>query len=185
MTLLRPLLSLFLTFTPLAALAGAPALDGTLPPLSIDSRGEITLNGDDFDYTPWHSDALAGKVQVIQYFGATMGDSKKFKPFTDRLGTVIGDADVPVITIVNLDAALWGTSGFVKSELQKNKKSHPKAIIVLDEQGTGVETWRLGSTGSALMILDDQGRIRLLKQDALSEDETKDALEILKQTLGG
>ena len=185
MKLLPALLTALMVLCSPAAFASPVSMGGTLPPLSIDDRGEIQLKGDDFEYTPWASTALAGAVQVVQYFGATMGDSKKFEAFTDRIEEAVGEGGVQVTTIINMDAALWGTGGMVKSELKKNKQAHPEAIIVLDEEGVGVEAWGLGKEGSALIILDEQGKIVLLKQDKLSDEETEQSLEVLKQTLGG
>ena len=92
------------------------------------------MSGDDFSFVPWRSDIDPGKVHVMQYFGATMGDRRPFKPFTDLLQRA-WTRYLHVTTVLNLDAAMWGTTGFVVSELKKNKRIHPQATMVLDDEG--------------------------------------------------
>ena len=185
MTTLRLLVLLLVLVPPQLAQAGPPAIDTPLPPLAIDDRGELLFKGDDFDFSPWTTDALKGGVHVVQYFGATMGDSEKFKPFTDRIQQTFPARSVAVTTIINMDAALWGTGGFVLSEVKKNKKVHPGATIVIDEDGEGVKSWELGKVGSALMIIDAGGIVRYIQRDELSEAELATSLELLRRTLDG
>ena len=58
-----------------SALAGEPAAGAPLPPLKIEDRGEVVLDGDDFAFATWSSEQQPGKVHVLQYFGATRADS--------------------------------------------------------------------------------------------------------------
>ena len=109
----------------IGSFAAAPTVDAPLSTLTIEERGELTMSGDDFKFIPWNSDKHLGQVQVIQYFGATMGDSKIFEPFTDLLQESLEPGTVQVTTVLNMDAAMWGTSGFVISELEKNKRLTP------------------------------------------------------------
>ena len=98
-------------------------------------------------------------MHIVQYFGATRGDSKLFEPFTDRLRETFGDGKYHVTTIINLDAALWGTSGLVVSEVQDSKRKFPNSTMVLDEEGSGVNEWQLGKQGAGLAILDAKGTV--------------------------
>jgi YtfJ family uncharacterized protein len=167
------------------ALAGVPKVGAPLPTLKIAERGELTMSGDDFSYVPWTSETNPGKVHVIQYFGANLGDRDVFQPFTDLLQESVEPGAVHVSTVLNMDAALWGTTGFVLSELEKNKKMHPLATMVLDEEGTGVDTWELGEDGTGLIVMDDKGVVQYFKRSSLNEEERTSTLELIRSLLGG
>lgn len=161
------------------ALAVAPTVDSPLPPLNITERGEITLSGDTFGFAPWRSDVNPGKVHVLQYFGASISDSEIFKPVTDLLEKTVPPGTVHVTTILNLDAALWGTTGFVMSELEKNKRVHPQATIVVDDKGQGVVEWDLGEKGLGLIVMDAKGIVKYFTRQALSETELASVMELV------
>jgi YtfJ family uncharacterized protein len=180
MTIPRMIISMVLFLASGSALAGAPAVDSPLPLLSITERGELTLTGDDFSFVPWSSATNPGKVHVIQYFGANLGDRDVFKPFTDLLQTSVEPGTVHVTTVLNLDAALWGTTGFVISELEKNKRIHPLATMVLDEEGTGVVEWDLGKAGTGLIVMNDKGVVKYFTRQSLTKDELAATLELVR-----
>ena len=60
------------TLVLLAALAALPAFGADfkagdrVPDLSISERGELVLQGDDFDYRSWSYPQQPGKVHVLQ-----------------------------------------------------------------------------------------------------------------------
>ena len=180
----KALLATALFAVVLTAQAEPPATDTTLPELVISERGELVMNGDDFTYATWRSDRSPGTVHVLQYFAGTMSASKIFEPFTDALQS-LEPGTVHVTTIINLDAATWGTSGFVVSELKKNKKKHPDATMVLDEEGIGVKHWDLGKEGAGLFIVDTQGKILFFSRDALTEEELQGNLDLIRATAAG
>lgn len=183
MTLSRIILALVLPFISAIAFAGVPTVDSPLPTLSIAERGELTMTADDFKFVPWSSDQSPGKVHVIQYFGATMGDRDVFRPFTDLLQTSFEPGAIHVTTVLNLDAAMWGTTGFVVSELKKNKKVHPKATMVLDDDGTGVKDWDLGKDGTGLIVVDDKGVVKFFSRKSLEADEMSSTVELIRATI--
>lgn len=164
--------------------AATPTIDAPLPALNISERGELTLSGDDFKFVPWSSDTKVGKVQVIQYFGATLGDRDTFKPFTDLLQTSFKPGTIHVSTVLNLDAAMWGTTGMVISELKKNKRVHPLATMVLDDEGSGVAKWGLGEAGTGLLVVNNQGIVKFFTPEALSKDEMATTVELIRANLG-
>lgn len=164
-------------------LAQQPAVEQPLPPLAIDDLGEIALDNDEFSYQPWSSELNPGKVHIVQYIGATRSDSKLFRPFTDRLQQSFEKGQYHVTTIVNLDAALWGTSGFVQSEIKDSKREHPRSTLVLDENGTGAQQWQLGDEGTGLMIVDAQGIIRYFTRQTMSEEDILSSLELVREQL--
>lgn len=167
------------------AFAGAPTVGAPLPVLKIEDRGEFIMSGDDVTFVPWSSETNPGKVHVIQYFGANLGDRDVFQPFTDLLQAELDPGTVHVSTVLNMDAALWGTSGFVLSELEKNKKQHPEATMVLDEEGSGVSEWNLGDDGTGLAVMDDKGVVQYFKRSSLDEVERASTLELIRTLAGG
>ncbi len=180
----KALMTMALCAVAVAVQAQAPEADATLPQLVISDRGELVMNGDDFSYATWRSDRSPGTVHVLQYFAGTMSASKIFEPFTDALQS-LEPGTVHVTTIINLDAATWGTSGFVVSELKKNKKKHPDATMVLDEDGIGVKHWDLGKEGAGLFIVDTQGKVLFFSRDALTEEELQGNLDLIRAAAAG
>ena len=174
------LFGIILTLAGAGALAETPALQSPLPLLSIGDRGELKYEGSDFSFTPWRSDHNPGKVHIVQYFGATRGDSKIFEPFTDLLQESLEPGTYHVTTILNLDAALWGTTGFVVSEVKKNKRKYPLSTMVLDEEGTGVIEWQLGDKGTGLAVIDDKGIVMYFTKQAMSAKELSSTLELVR-----
>lgn len=185
MTKLRSLALILGLLATHLALAEPPPVGSAVPALSIEDRGQLNFLDDDFSFSPWSSTSLTGGVHVVQYFGATMGDSEKFKPFTDRLEETFAPQGVKVTTLLNMDAALWGTGGFVLSEVKKNKKRYPESTIVIDEDGDGVKNWGLGKKGSALIIIDSAGIVRYLNQNALDDAELEATLVLLQEVVDG
>lgn len=165
--------------------AGAPSVGSPLPVLEIEERGELTMDGDEFSFVPWSSGTNPGKVHVIQYFGANLGDRDVFQPFTDLLQESVKPGTVHVSTVLNMDAALWGTSGFVLSELEKNKQMHPQATMVLDEEGSGVNAWDLGEDGTGIIVMDAKGIVQYFKRSSLDKEERASTLALIHALNGG
>jgi len=166
-----------------AALAEKPTVQSPLPPLSITDRGELKLEDDEFSFTPWGSDQNPGKVHIVQYFGGTKSDSEIFKPFTNLLQETFGSGTYHVTTIINLDAAVWGTSGFVVSEVKESKRKFPLSTMVLDEEGSGATRWQLGEKGAGLIILNGQGIIQYFTTQAMSAEEMRVPLELVRSNM--
>lgn len=179
---MRILAALLLSAALPLALAAPPQVGQTLPSLTIEDKGELILAGDHIEFHPWQSDQLpAAMPQVIQYLAARLSTSKINEPFTDALSVAGLDAErYRVTTIINLDEALWGTSGFVIRELEKNKREHPHAVMVVDANGRGRATWDLEPANSAIILLNEAGTVQFFKQGALSEAEIEEVLGMLR-----
>lgn len=171
-----------LTFS-LFSLASAPVVDQTLPPLSIPDRGELVLEDNEFRYSAWSSNQTPDRVHVIQYIAASLSGKKRFERFTDQLRDAVDPEQYHVTTILNLDAALWGTTGFVLSELKDNKRRYPDATMVLDEEGVGVQRWQLGKEGAVLLILDAAGIVRYVGREAISSEQAPQVVELLRSLI--
>ena len=178
-------LSVLLTVLSPVALAEAsgPQLDQPLPPLAIAEHGELLLADGEYSWRPWDISADPGKVHIVQYFSGTLAHRKLFSPFTDRLQQDIDFRVYHVTTIINLDAALWGTKGFVMSEMEASKKQFPLATMVVDKDGIGEAEWSLKDTGAVLAIVDNDGIIRFVTNTTLDEAQTEKALELIRSEI--
>lgn len=169
----------------LALWAGPAAALGageSLPPLSVESPGEILLEGDGTRFAPWSSERLRGTVQVVQYLAARPASREANKPFTDRLeASGIPLSHYHVTTIVNLDEAVFGTGGFVMSELEKNKRRYHLSTIVADGKGSGRGAWGLAPKSSAVIVLDAGGRVRFFREGTLTPEEIEQALALVRE----
>jgi YtfJ family uncharacterized protein len=180
MTIHRYILSVLLLITAAGALAGEPRVKAPLPALEITDRGELTFVNDEFDYSPWSSEHNPGMVHIVQYFGGTMADSERFKPFTNLLQETLPLGTYHVTTIINLDAALWGTSGFIVSEVKDSKRKFPMSTLVLDEEGTGVQAWQLGEDGAGLAVIDKRGIVRYFTREPMGPEEMTATLDLVR-----
>ena len=184
MTNVTRLLAIILASVCASSIALATTDTDTLPPITVSKLGELVMEGNDFGYREWQSNQPLNKVHVVQYFPGTMSASKTFEPFTDHLQEVYELGTYHVTTIINLDAAMWGTTGFVVSEVEKSKRKFPASTMVLDKSGQAVETWRLGDKGLGLFILDTQGRVQFEIRRPMSDDEQRDAAAVFAELMG-
>lgn len=171
-------LLLVLCLCALRALALAPG--EPLPPLRIDSPGELRLDGDRIEYAPWDSTRLGDKLQIVQYLAARASARDINRPFTDRLER----SGIPLeryhlTTIVNLDDALFGTRTFVMSELESNKRRYFRSSIVADDAGAGRAAWGLAAKSSAVLLVDGNGRVLFFREGAMSETEIEQVLALV------
>lgn len=163
------------------AFGGDIPAGGRLPDLNIAERGELVLDGEEVGYRSWTYPQQPGKVHVVQYLAATRAASNINKAFTDRMKTDLTQGSFLSTTILNLDEAVWGTGGLVVNELKSNKKQFPGAVLVADENGTGLRQWQLEKASSAIVITDSTGVVRFFKQGALADAEIESALELVRQ----
>tara|TARA_R110002073_G_scaffold15768_7_gene61548 strand:+ start:7102 stop:7764 length:663 start_codon:yes stop_codon:yes gene_type:complete len=184
MTCKRSVLAFFCYFFAGVALASAPAMNAPLPTLAISERGELIADDEDFSFRPWSSEMHPGKVHVIQYIGAKMSDKDVFKPLTDAVESNFEPGSVQVTTVINLDAAMWGTTGMVMSELKKNKRKYPTAVMVVDEDGSGIDAWGLGKSGRGLLITTGDGIVKYFANEALNEEQLATTIELIRANIG-
>ncbi len=168
---LRSLSLLFLLTLAPAVLASVLREGQPLPASQVETLGEVVLADDEFHYRTWEASRQVPLPHVVQYFPGTMQDSKIYEPFTDSLQTDYTLGTYHVTTIINLDEALWGTTGFVVSEVKRSKRKFPMSTMVLDKTGALAKEWALGDDGAGLVILDHTGEIRYVHLGAMSEAE--------------
>ena len=144
-----------------------------LPDVTINKKGELRIDNDRISYAPWGiSEAKAGIPKIVFHIPARMSSQSIIDPMTDRLEAEdFAEDRFQAITVVNLDDALWGTSGLVAGELAKNKRAHPQAVLVADDAGRGLKAWQLKSRTIAVILLNAEGEITYLKEGELSQDD--------------
>jgi hypothetical protein len=156
-----------------------------LPAVSITDRGELLLEEKTVAFDEWNIDDLdSSKTNVIMYLAGRMSSDKMIRPFTDALEAEKISLDkIHSTTIINLDDSVWGTTGFVISEVKSNKKQHPEVTFVLDGSGDTLKKWQLDKKSAAIIILTRQGEIAYLKQGAFDDAEAEQALAIIRKNL--
>ncbi|MEB6337157.1 YtfJ family protein [Serratia rhizosphaerae] len=178
------MLMMSLLFAPLLASAHNFQLLQRVAPVSVTDRGELHYANGDFSYEKWSSGKLSGKVRVIQHIAGR----SSAKDMNDPLIEAIKAAKLPrdryqTTTIINIDDAIVGTGMFVRSSIEDNKKEFPWSQFIVDNKGYVKKAWDLQSNGSAIIVLDDQGRVKFAKDGKLTEEEVQQVMNMLHQML--
>ncbi|PIJ52104.1 hypothetical protein BL250_02015 [Erwinia sp. OLTSP20] len=155
-----------------------------VPAVGIHDKGELMFTQDKFSYQNWNSARLAGKVRVIQHIAGR----SSAKEMNAALIEAIKAANFPhdryqTTTIVNTDDAIPGTGMFVRSSIESNKKQYPWSQFIVDSLGIAKKAWQLDAGGSAIVVLDKQGRVRFAKDGALTQNETQRVISLVKSLL--
>ncbi len=167
-----------------SVLAATIETGSTLPQIMIQAKGELVLVSDKITYQSWQSDQHLGKAQIVQHLAARMSASKLNQAFYDALHKLNLPKDrYASVSILNLDDTLWGSSWFVISEMRKNKKKYPHAILIADFEGVAQKTWQLEKKSSAIMLIDKTGSVRYFKEGKLSENDILQLLTRLHQVM--
>lgn len=168
-----------------ASVIAAPITVGQpFPAIAIVNIGECVIEGAGTAFRPWDSNSMLGKVQVFEYVAARAGIDAVHRPFFEELQRERIPAQHLAITkVVNSDDALWGTSGLVPDEIRKNKRQAPDVALVVDAEGRGLREWRLAPKGAALAILDRHGRVLFFKEGALTDEEIRTSITLLRRQL--
>ncbi len=163
-------------------LANDLAIGEYLPATSVDDKGLLMLNDDGFQYRDWSTEELRGKVFVLQ----VMAGRTAAIELNDPMITAIKEANFSaetfeMVTIINTDDAIWGTSLFVKGAIEDNKREYPDAEFVVDDSSKVHELWKLQKESSAIIVLDKNGKVVFAKDGALNDGEIKQAIELIHQ----
>lgn len=180
------LLILSLLFTPFIANAHTLQLDQRVPPVGVSDKGELNYDKatDQFSYKSWNSSQLPGKVRVVQHIAGRTSAKELNAPLVEA----IKHANLPhdryqTTTIVNTDDAIIGTAMFVRSSIESNKREFPWSQFVVDSNGNVQKAWDLAAKGSAIVVLDQQGNVKFVKDGALTPEEVQQVIAQLHQLL--
>ncbi len=156
-----------------------------LADVTINKKGELRIDNDRISYAPWGvSDAKAGIPKILFHLPARMSSQAIIDPMTERLEAEdFGEDRVQAITVVNLDDAMWGTSGIVASELEKNKRKHPEATIVADDGSRALKAWGLERKATYFILLDADNRVIHSHEGELAQSDIDQFIALIKSQL--
>ncbi len=162
----------------------AVVAETSLPAVSVQDGGELVLNADNIDYSPWKSQQLTGKVYVIQHIAGRSSAKALNAPLIDRIKAANLPKDrYQTVTIVNTDDAIWGTGGIVKGKLESSKEEFPWSMMVLDNEGVARSAWDLEEKSSAIIVVDTENRVRWVKDGALNDHEQQEVMTLIRRLL--
>ncbi len=169
---------------PLAADAHNFSHARRVAPVGISVKGELNYQHGSFSYRSWNSAQLIGKVRVLQHIAGRSSAKEK----NAALIEAIKQAQLPhesyqTTTIINTDDAIPGSGIFVRNSIETSKKQYPWSQFIVDENGVAKRAWQLEKGGSAIVVLDKEGRVRFAKDGALSQQEVQQAIALLRQLL--
>ncbi len=178
------LILLSLTLTPFFTAAHNLVINQRVAPVGVADRGELILQQGKTAYKNWNSAQLSGKTRVVLHMAGRLSAKESNAP----LIRAIENARFPpqafqVTTIVNTDDAIPGSAIFVRRSLESSKQASPSAQFIVDEQGAVRRAWQLAPGGSAVVVVDAQGKVRFARDGALSADEVRQVLALLRQLL--
>ncbi|WP_115719758.1 YtfJ family protein [Gallaecimonas mangrovi] len=166
------------------ALAHNIKLDAPLPSVTVKDQGAITYQDKKFGFQPFSTNSLTGKVRVIQAFAGRTSAKEINDPLIDAIkkGHLPQDK-YQTVTIINVDDAIWGTGAFVRSSAKDAKEEYPYSQIVLDDDGLVRKAWDLKHKSSAIVVLDQQGKVRFVKDGKLGDSDIKEVMGLIQQLL--
>jgi len=175
---------LALCFVPSLCFAHNIKLNIALPYVGIKNYGELLLQGNDVVYEKWNTKQLQGKVRVIQAIAGRSASKEMNAPLMVAItAQKFDEKNYQTTTVINQDDAMWGTGSFVKSSAEDSKKEFSWSSLVLDENGTVAKYWQLQQESSMIIILDKASKVLFVKEGALSEEDIKFAISLIKNQL--
>ncbi|MDF7660078.1 YtfJ family protein [Erwiniaceae bacterium L1_54_6] len=155
-----------------------------VPAVGVNDKGELIYLQDKFSYRPWNSSQLVGKVRVIMHIAGR----SSAKEMNAALIEAIKAAKLPhdryqTTTVVNTDDAIPGTGMFVRSSIESNKQQYPWSQFIVDSNGNARKAWQLEEGGSAIVVLDKNGRVQYAKDGALTQQEVQQVITLLHKLL--
>ncbi|HAS62183.1 MAG TPA: YtfJ family protein [Vibrio sp.] len=180
----KTLLALAIACSPMLAAAHNLTVGQPTPSVDVASYGEILIKDNDTVYQAWSSNAMLGKVRVIQAIAGRSSSKEMNAPLMAAITASQFPSDsYQTTTIINQDDSIWGTGSFVKSSAQDSKTEFPWSSMVLDEDGLVASAWNLQAESSAIVVQDKQGKVLFAKEGALSDNEVKQVLVLITQNL--
>ncbi|KII77382.1 YtfJ family protein [Vibrio renipiscarius] len=180
----KTLIALAIAALPMWANAHNLTIGSKTPNVDVTSYGEILVQDNDTVYQQWNSDAMLGKVRVIQAIAGRSNSKEMNAPLMAAItSSQFPPANYQTTTIINQDDSIWGTGSFVKSSAQDSKTDFPWSSMVLDENGVVAASWDLKAESSAIIVQDKQGKVLFVKEGVLTADEIQQVLNLIAQNL--
>ncbi|MBD2811351.1 YtfJ family protein [Xenorhabdus sp. Vera] len=177
-------LSAILSLMPIFAFAHNITPEQQVPAVSVTDKGELLFNDGKFSYQNWDSTELPGKVRTIQHIAGR----SSAKEMNDPLIQALKNAGLPkdkyqTTSIVNTDDAIFGTSVFVRNNLEDSKKQFPWSQFIVDSNGLAKKAWGLEPKSSAIIVLDKNGNVKFVKDGKLSNQEITHVISLIEEEL--
>ncbi|TKI08569.1 YtfJ family protein [Martelella alba] len=158
---------------------GAP-----LPKVGIAYQGELLYQDNEFSYKFWNSAQLTGKIHLIQHIAARTSASEMNAAMIES----IRKANLPLkyyqtTTIMNGDDTLLGDGTYAGNWLKNNKKQSPQWQFILDGHGNARRAWGLKAKSSAIVVTDDRGRVRYVKEGPLTLQDVQQVTGLVRRLL--
>lgn len=178
------MLIISLLLAPMLASAHNFQLQQRVAPIGVSDKGELDYVDNKFSYKGWNSAQLGGKVRVVQHIAGRTSAKELNNPLIEAIKTAKLPHDrYQTTTIVNTDDAIIGTAIFVRNSIEDSKKEFPWSQFIVDSNGNVKKAWDLQPKGSAIVVLDKQGKIQFAKDGALTPQEVQQVMEMLHQLL--
>lgn len=178
------MLIISLLLAPMLASAHNLQLHQHVAPIGVSDKGELDYVDNKFSYKGWNSAQLGGKVRVVQHIAGRTSAKELNDPLIEAIKTAKLPHDrYQTTTIVNTDDAIIGTAIFVRNSIEDSKKEFPWSQFIVDSNGNVKKAWDLQPKGSAIVVLDKEGKIQFAKDGALTPQEVQQVMEMLHQLL--
>ena len=187
-------------FTFNSAFADGIVVGEKLPSVTIEKKGQMVVesvvvdnimvlkDGTDISYETFNSDDLTGKIRTVYYMAARTGIEDINQPFIDgliaaKLPEFTPDGGYKTTTILNTGDAMWGTSGIAAGRLEDSQSETAYAFFVIDSEGLGLKAWGLKKKGTAIIVLDRDGKVLYFKDGEMSADEIASTVALIEKHL--
>ena len=182
------------------ALAEGITVGEKLPLVTIEDKGQMVFDYDVVDgamtyregskisYKAYSSADLNGKVHSIYHLAARSGVDDINQPYIDALTAANlpqyqPDSPYKTLTILDSDAALWGTATVAIGMFEGSQKKLAHDYYVVDAKGAALETWGLEPKNSAVIIVDRDGTVLFFKEGKMSDADIASAIELIQKHL--
>lgn len=178
------LAAIALSLTSFVALSHNLTLGENLPQVIIADKGHVDLIAGEFEYRQWSTVELQNKIILVQHIAGRTSAKELNEPMIEAVKKSYFPLEkYNTATLVNLDDAIWGTGAIVASQLKSNKEEFPDAIFVLDEEGDIRNRWGLTEESSAIIVLDQTGKILYVKDGEMNPTEIDTVIGIINANI--
>jgi len=148
----------------------------TLPLLTLKND-----EGGNLDGTPFSSDALKGRVNIIFYVDPDEKDMHKM--FINALRAEAFDLNrFASVAIINMDAT-WLPNFAIAAALKQKQEEFPHTLYVKDMHKKGERLWRLSDKTSDIIITDKKGTVIYVHKGEVPKNDYESIFSLIKEHL--
>ncbi|MBW1780743.1 MAG: transcriptional regulator [Deltaproteobacteria bacterium] len=144
-------------------------------PEDVELKGDLggRLNG-----SPWSSNELKGKINVIFYVDPDEKD------LNNDASEALKKENFPrdkfqSYGIINMDAT-WLPNILISSALKEKQEKYPTTIYVRDYDKVLVKAWGIADDNSDVLAFDKGGKLIFKKYGKLTDSDIKKLLEVIR-----